>query len=142
MLISLVFFPFSSIPPFLTSALFNPRFLPVVVFSSSSSIGNFLSLWSQADSCCWQCGFYRIMQVLLGTLLVTSHIVVSIRAICLVCHGCKRERCLLCLCFVFFWHTSTVNAALMSCLACFLFLLLAQSRNGGLSIVRLACLSR
>ena len=64
--------------------------------------GTFLSFCSQGDSCCCKSGFYRVMQVLLGTILFTSHIIVSIHAICLLCHGCKRERCLLCLCFIFF----------------------------------------
>ena len=36
-------FAVSSIRPFLTSTLFISRFLPVVMFSSSSSIWNFLS---------------------------------------------------------------------------------------------------
>lgn len=42
-----------------------------------------------------------VVQVLLGTTPTSSHIVVSIAARCLLCNGCKRERCLLCLCLFF-----------------------------------------
>ena len=73
------------------SALFISRFLAVLVLSCSSSFRN-----------CWCLPYYYVVQVLLGTPLLPSHSVVSIAAICLLCHGCKRERCLLCLCLFFF----------------------------------------
>ena len=67
-----------------------------------------------------------ILQVVFATICVqffsvgSLFIMVSIRLTCLICHGRKREQCLLCHC-LFFWHTSTINAALFSCIACILF---------------------
>ena len=116
--------------------------LPVLITSVKFSLelsASYKFFWELFPLFVPSCKFYLELSFFVLVSLGTPYIAVSIRITCLVCHGCKRELCLLCRC-LFFWHTSTINAALLSLIACQFFL--AQSGNGDFPSVLIACLSR